>query len=147
MKGEICGLVGENGAGKTTLIRIIAGLIKSDGGVIDKSKIKNLSCIIESPAFYPNLSAYDNLKYHMLRLGFPKSNKKIDEILNLVGLKSVERNKKIKNFSLGMKQRLAIGLSIIDSISVIPKEYISLLEIKFPLSFILIYSSENLLLL
>ncbi|EGE54647.1 putative bacitracin ABC transporter, ATP-binding protein BcrA [Streptococcus parauberis NCFD 2020] len=86
-KGEICGLVGENGAGKTTLIRIIAGLIKSDGGVIDKSKIKNLSCIIESPAFYPNLSAYDNLKYHMLRLGFPKSNKKIDEILNLVGLK------------------------------------------------------------
>ena len=51
----------------------------------------------------------------MLRLGFPKSNKKIDEILNLVGLKSVERNKKVKNFSLGMKQRLAIGLSIIDS--------------------------------
>ena len=114
-EGRICGLIGENGAGKTTLIRIISGLIKQDYGEIIGLKGCKLSSIVESPALHLNLSAYDNLHYQLLLCGENPSHEKIEEVLNLVGLADVDPNKKAKDFSLGMRQRLAIGLAIIDS--------------------------------
>ena len=114
-EGRICGLIGENGAGKTTLIRIISGLIKQDSGEIVGLKGCKLSSIVESPALHLNLSAYDNLQYQLLLCGETPSHEKIEEVLNLVGLADVDLKKKAKDFSLGMRQRLAIGLAIIDS--------------------------------
>ena len=114
-EGRICGLIGENGAGKTTLIRIISGLIKQDSGEIVGLKGCKLSSIVESPALHLNLSAYDNLHYQLLLCGENPSHEKIEKVLNLVGLSDVDSKKKSKDFSLGMRQRLAIGLAIIDS--------------------------------
>ena len=114
-EGRICGLIGENGAGKTTLIRIISGLIKQDSGEIIGLKGCKLSSIVESPALHLNLSAYDNLHYQLLLCGENSSHEKIEKVLNLVGLADVDPKKKAKDFSLGMRQRLAIGLAIIDS--------------------------------
>ena len=114
-EGRICGLIGENGAGKTTLIRIISGLIKQDSGEIVGLKGCKLSSIVEAPALHLNLSAYDNLHYQLLLCGENPSYEKIKEVLNLVGLSDVDPKKKAKDFSLGMRQRLAIGLAIIDS--------------------------------
>ena len=107
-EGRICGLIGENGAGKTTLIRIISGLIKQDSGEIVGLKGCKLSSIVEAPALHLNLSAYDNLHYQLLLCGENPSHKKIEEVLNLVGLADVDPKKKAKDFSLGMRQRLAI---------------------------------------
>ena len=114
-EGRIYGLIGENGAGKTTLIRIISGLIKQDSGEIVGLKGCKLSSIVEAPALHLNLSAYDNLHYQLLLCGENPSHEKIEEVLNLVGLADVDPKKKTKDFSLGMRQRLAIGLAIIDS--------------------------------
>ena len=114
-EGRICGLIGENGAGKTTLIRIISGLIKQDSGEIVGLKGCKISSIVEAPALHLNLSAYDNLHYQLLLCGENPSHGKIEEVLNLVGLADVDPKKKAKDFSLGMRQRLAIGLAIIDS--------------------------------
>ena len=114
-EGRICGLIGENGAGKTTLIRIISGLIKQDSGEIIGLKGCKLSSIVEAPALHLNLSAYDNLHYQLILCGENPSHEKIEEVLNLVGLADVDPRKKAKDFSLGMRQRLAIGLAIIDS--------------------------------
>ena len=114
-EGRICGLIGENGAGKTTLIRIISGLIKQDSGEIVGLKGCKLSSIVEAPALHLNLSAYDNLHYQLLLCGENPSHEKIEEVLKLVGLADVDLKKKAKDFSLGMRQRLAIGLAIIDS--------------------------------
>ena len=114
-EGRICGLIGENGAGKTTLIRIISGLIRQDSGEIVGLKGCKLSSIVEAPALHLNLSAYDNLHYQLLLCGENPSHEKIEEVLNLVGLADVDSKKKAKDFSLGMRQRLAIGLAIIDS--------------------------------
>lgn len=113
-KGEICGLVGQNGAGKTTLIRVLSGLIKASSGTIKRSEHYKIGALIESPTLYPNMSAYANLKYAALQIGLPNSKARIKEVLRLVGLADVDRKKKVKNFSLGMRQRMAIALAIID---------------------------------
>ncbi|HEM2750207.1 TPA: ATP-binding cassette domain-containing protein [Streptococcus suis] len=112
--GEICGLVGENGAGKTTLIRILAGLISSNSGEISGLESQAVSCIVESPALYPHLSAGDNLRVQMIGLGIGADIDKVKNLLRMVGLEGVDSKKKVKDFSLGMKQRLAIALAICD---------------------------------
>lgn len=113
-KGEICGLVGQNGAGKTTLIRVLSGLINASSGKIDRYQNYKIGALIESPTLYPNMSAYANLKYVALQIGLPKADERIKEVLALVGLSDVDCKKKVKNFSLGMRQRMAIALAIID---------------------------------
>ncbi|HEM6454258.1 TPA: ATP-binding cassette domain-containing protein [Streptococcus suis] len=105
-RGEICGLVGQNGAGKTTLIRILSGLIFP--------KPVKMGAIIESPTLYPNMSAWDNLMYAALQLSLENPKERIQQVLDLVGLGDVDRKKKVKNFSLGMRQRMSIALAIID---------------------------------
>lgn len=113
-KGEICGLVGENGAGKTTLLRMLSGLIAPSAGSISKAKGYRMGALIESPALHPNLSAADNLYYMAIQLNLKDQKKVIDETLQIVGLDQVDPKKKAKDFSLGMRQRLAIALAILD---------------------------------
>lgn len=113
-RGQICGLVGENGAGKTTLLRILCGLSIPTEGEIEVSNNLKIGSLIEAPALYQNLSAYDNLKYLGLQLGLDHLNSRVDEVLDIIGLATVSKKKKSKNFSLGMRQRLAIGMAILD---------------------------------
>ncbi|HFI0632924.1 TPA: ATP-binding cassette domain-containing protein [Streptococcus suis] len=113
-RGEICGLVGQNGAGKTTLIRMLAGLIFPTTGQILTDKVQKIGAIIESPTLYPNLSAWDNLMYAALQLSIKNPKERIVQVLELVGLAEVDRKKKVKNFSLGMRQRMSIALAMID---------------------------------
>ncbi|MDW8777611.1 ATP-binding cassette domain-containing protein [Streptococcus suis] len=113
-KGEICGLVGENGAGKTTLLRMLSGLISKTSGTITSSKDCRIGALIESPALQPNLSAIDNLRYMALQLNLKQADEKILETLAIVGLEDADPKKKSKDFSLGMRQRLAIALAILD---------------------------------
>ena len=116
-KGDIYGFIGQNGAGKTTLIRLITGLIhKSSGeiellGVNEENELNKartmVGSLIESPSLYTNMTARENLEVSRLVRNIP-GKKCIDEVLELVGLKDVEK-KKVKNFSLGMRQRLGIA--------------------------------------
>lgn len=121
-KGDICGLIGRNGAGKTTLMKIITTLTrKSEGsfslfGVSDdelQNAKRRIGSLIENPAFFGNLTAYENLKYYAIQKGIVDF-KQIFEALKLVDLDHV-RSKKYKTFSLGMKQRLGIALAILDN--------------------------------
>lgn len=113
-KGEICGLVGQNGAGKTTLMRILSGLIGKDSGQIKQLQPYRMGSIIESPTLYPNMTAHDNLYYAALQLRLADAKERIHEVLELIGLEKVSKKKKVKDYSLGMRQRLAIGLSMLD---------------------------------
>lgn len=121
-KGDIYGLIGRNGAGKTTLMKVITTLTNKTSGEfklfdlsdseLTESK-RRIGCLIENPAFFPNMSAYKNLKYYAIQKGIVDDNQ-IDEALKLVKLEEA-RNKKFKTFSLGMKQRLGIALAILDN--------------------------------
>ena len=119
-KGDIYGLIGKNGAGKTTIMKIISGLTKESEGEVklfESSDLnrgrKRIGTIIEQPALYPDMTARETLIYYDKLLGITDY-KNVDEVLNLVGLSDIG-NKRIKAFSLGMKQRLSIAISLIGS--------------------------------
>ena len=116
-KGDIYGFIGRNGAGKTTLIKMLVGLSQPTSGSIKLFDTKNLNkvrskigTVIEAPAFVPHLSARQNMLIQWKLLG-TKDKSIIDETLKLVGLDNVGR-KKVKKFSLGMKQRLGIAMTL-----------------------------------
>ncbi len=117
-KGDIYGFIGKNGAGKTTLIRLIAGLASSNQGEINLFGHDELNeargkvgTMIENPAVFPKMTARGNLRYYCVLLGLdPDDN--IDYMLDLVGLNDAGK-KKAKDFSLGMKQRLAIAIVLL----------------------------------
>ena len=116
-EGSICGLLGINGAGKSTIMKIIFGLENADSGAIVFNGGKNagkyeIGALIETPAIYMNLSAFDNLKTRALL--YDISDERINEVLNLIGLSNTGK-KKAGSFSLGMKQRLGLGMAIITS--------------------------------
>ena len=120
-KGDIYGFIGQNGAGKTTLIRLITGLahktsgeIELFGGSSEEELNKGrefIGSLIESPAFYANMTARENLEVSRLVRNIPNK-ESIDEVLNLVGLKDTGK-KKVKDFSLGMRQRLGIANALL----------------------------------
>ncbi|SET57124.1 ABC-2 type transport system ATP-binding protein [Oceanobacillus limi] len=119
-KGEIYGFLGPNGAGKTTTIRMLLGLMKPSFGSVqvfqkflneDRLNIlKKVGSLVENPSYYPHLTAYENLEALRKVYGIPKSS--ITEVLELVRLSDVG-NKKVKGFSLGMKQRLGIASALL----------------------------------
>jgi ABC-2 type transport system ATP-binding protein len=120
-KGSIYGFIGQNGAGKSTSIRLITGLAypttgtfelfgeNNERGLIEARK--RIGTIIEGPALYPNMTAYENLEAHRLLKGIP-GKECIEKTLTLVGLQDTGK-KKAKNFSLGMKQRLGLAIALL----------------------------------
>ena len=119
-KGKIYGLLGKNGAGKTTTMCMLLNLIYPTSGEIllfgkdpqkySKEIYSNVGSIIETPGFYENLTAYENLKV-IGKLRGKNYSENIDLALKMVSLEN-DKNKKFKDFSLGMKQRLGIAAAI-----------------------------------
>ncbi len=121
-KGDIYALIGRNGAGKTTLMKTITGLTEASSGEYEifskrgteaEKERNRIGCLIESPAFFPNMTAWQNLKYYCLQKGISDFGK-IDEVLELVDLTEA-KDKKFKTYSLGMKQRLGIAFALLDN--------------------------------
>ena len=117
-KGSIYALIGKNGAGKTTIMKLIFGLSNPSSGSVeflDNSVSENrekMSGVIENPALYLDMSALENLKCQCYALGVKNSEKVCKDLLELVNLADTGK-KKTKNFSLGMKQRLAIAMALV----------------------------------
>lgn len=118
-RGQIYGLVGKNGAGKTTLLRMITAqtrplsgeieLFGATGKALDRMRSR-IGAIVETPSFYPFLTAYQNLEYYRRQRGLALK-RCVEDTLQAVGLAET-KSKKYKDFSLGMKQRLGLGLAI-----------------------------------
>ena len=123
-KGSIYGFLGPNGSGKSTTIRLILGLLKKQSGKVSlfgeifdkKTRLKSLGkigALIENPSLYDHLNALDNLRIAAnYRQGI--SSERIDEVLEIVKL-SHAKDKKIKAYSLGMKQRLGLAISLLSN--------------------------------
>lgn len=109
-KGSICGLVGPNGAGKTTLLRIISSLQKPDSGKVNLNA-NVFSALIEKPALFYELNATENVTQQLILYGV-EDKEDPNEFLEIVGLED-SQNKKVKDFSLGMKQKLAIAMMLV----------------------------------
>lgn len=119
-EGDILGFVGANGAGKTTTIKLLLGLqslnggtVKIDGFDLKKnfiSAISKVGAIIENPDLYMYMTGYENLRISAILYGI--DNKRIDEVVKLVGLEK-RINDKVKKYSLGMRQRLGIAQAIL----------------------------------
>lgn len=126
-RGEIVGLLGPNGAGKTTTIRMIVGLIgMTEGDVKIKGfsirnhfnqAIAHVGAIIENPEFYPYMTGYDNLKQYA-RMSEGITEERIQEVTRLVGLEKALK-KRVKAYSLGMRQRLGIAQALLHRPSIL----------------------------
>ena len=121
---SIYGFVGENGSGKTTIMRLLTGLAEPSKGSFKLFGVENkssqiykvrqqMSAIVETTSLVPTMTAKDNLKYQELYLGIKLTNEERDELLKIVHLENVDK-KKVKNFSLGMRQRLGIAMALIN---------------------------------
>ena len=121
---SIYGFVGENGSGKTTIMRLLTGLAEPTSGSFELFGIKNtddeiydarrnLSAIVETTSLVPSFNAMDNLKFAAMYMGLQVSEEERLELLKKVHLEDTG-SKKVKNFSLGMKQRLGIALSLLN---------------------------------
>jgi len=122
-EGSIYGFVGENGAGKTTIMRLVSGLVEPTSGTYsifgktNKSKEifderNKMSAMVETASLVPTMNAKQNLKFASLYLGI-KEEPDFDELLKRVGLAGVDK-KHVKNFSLGMRQRLGIAVCLLN---------------------------------
>lgn len=119
--GQIYGLIGRNGAGKTTIMRMISGLsIPTAGsyslfgktGYAMKKMLRDVGVLIEYPGLYPRLSAYENLKIKCIGAGIRQKGY-VEELLRIIGLENTDRKKPAGSYSLGMRQRLGIGLALV----------------------------------
>ncbi|MBO0452646.1 ATP-binding cassette domain-containing protein [Candidatus Enterococcus murrayae] len=119
-KGDIYGFIGQNGAGKTTLLRLITSLIHPTNGTLELfgsgeeqdliNARKKIGAMIETPAFFPKMTARENLNYYRIQRGIADENE-IERVLKLVNLDATG-SKRFNQFSLGMKQRLGLALAI-----------------------------------
>jgi ABC-2 type transport system ATP-binding protein len=120
-QGVVYGFLGPNGAGKTTTMRVLTGLIHADAGSVEllgqpftrghRTRLFHVGALIESPAFYPYLSGRANLRA-LAATGAPTSTSRIEELLELVGLRD-RADDKVSRYSLGMKQRLGIAAALL----------------------------------
>lgn len=117
-ENSVFGLLGPNGAGKSTFLKMITGIMKPSAGQVlfenrpwSRKDLKDIGALIENPAIYPNLTAMENLKLACTLYGLPDLRAK--EVLNIVDLEKAGK-KKVRNFSMGMKQRLGLGMAIIN---------------------------------
>lgn len=114
----IYGLLGPNGAGKSTILKLIMGIFRPSGGEIlfqgqpwNRANLKQIGALIESPALYGNLTAYENLLIHTKLLQLPET--RIKEVLEIVELTDTNK-KRVSQFSYGMKQRLGIAKALLN---------------------------------
>ena len=121
-RGEVYGLIGRNGVGKTTLLKMLANLscptsgtytLIGENGESQAQMMPKIGVLIEEPGMFPNLNAFQNLKAKALAYGV-HDDKYLEDLLNFVGLGYVGK-KPVKNFSLGMKQRLGIAMALVNS--------------------------------
>lgn len=119
-QGDIYGLIGRNGAGKTTLLKMISGLAAPTEGDFSlfgktgrnvREYMSRIGTLIEAPGVYPNMSAAENLRLKCIAMGVRKKGT-VARLLETAGLEKAAK-KKVKNFSLGMKQRLGIALALV----------------------------------
>jgi len=120
--GVVYGFLGPNGAGKTTTMRVLTGLIHADGGTVeilgkpfkrgDRRRLFEVGALVESPTFYPYLSARANLR-ELAASGAHVPSKRIEEVLDLAGLCD-RANDKVQDYSMGMKQRLGIAAALLN---------------------------------
>ncbi len=121
-QGDIYGFIGRNGAGKSTALKMLAGLAAPDAGeialfgkpVTDAVARRRTGILIESPGIYPKLSAQENLMLKATLLGLADGKERMRELLAMVGLSGVER-KAVRQFSMGMKQRLGVAMALLGS--------------------------------
>lgn len=114
-RSEICGLIGPNGAGKSTLFRILLGLVSRDSGTLEihSKASKPLGGIIEKPALYGYLSAFENLRVFSRIQGLKLSRADIESQLIQVGLSPLRKDP-VRHFSMGMKQRLGLAIALLN---------------------------------
>ena len=119
-KGEICALIGKNGAGKSTFFKMLSGQLMPTSGethLFGKSgkgmghARKRMGFMIETPEFFPDFTAMQNLEYFRIQRGVVEK-KRIYEVLQIVGLAN-QKKKRFKDYSMGMKQRLGIALCLL----------------------------------
>ncbi|MDO4605296.1 MAG: ABC transporter ATP-binding protein [Helcococcus sp.] len=119
IQGDIYGIIGENGAGKSTLLKILTNQINSFEGEVTISidhsiRQTHIGALIENPSFHPNFTVFENL-YMFYKLKFLKTDlNEVHRIIRLLGLEN-KTNEKVKNLSIGLKQRYGIGLALIGS--------------------------------
>lgn len=121
-RGEICALIGKNGAGKSTFFKMLSGqltptsgeihLFGKSGKEVEQAK-KRMGFIIETPEFFPEFTATQNLEYFRIQRGIVEK-KRIYEVLQMVGLAN-EKKKRFRDYSMGMKQRLGIALCLLSN--------------------------------
>ena len=119
-QGDIYGFIGRNGAGKSTTLKLLCGLARPTQGeafiferpVYDPVARRRIGALIEQPGLYPDLSGRENLRLYALLLGLDSPERQVDEILATVGLLATEK-KPVKQYSMGMKQRLGVGLALL----------------------------------
>ena len=124
MEGDIFGLLGANGAGKTTTMKIVAGLMTKNSGEVNvfgepleenfQSAMSRIGCLIETPAFYPYMTALGNLETAARYYGAASDRAALLDLLNIVRMLPY-KNDKAGRFSQGMKQRLALAMAMVGS--------------------------------
>ena len=119
-QGDIYGFIGQNGAGKSTTLKLLCGLVRPtqgeallfDRSISDPVTRRRVGALIEQPGLYPDLSGRENLRLYAVLLGLDNPPQQVDEILNIVGLSPKEK-KPVKHYSMGMKQRLGVGMALL----------------------------------
>ncbi len=119
-QGDIYGFIGQNGAGKSTTLKLLCGLARPTQGealifdrpIQDATSRRRVGALIEQPGLYPDLSGRENLRLYAELLGLDSPTRQVDEILETVGLSAGEK-KPVRHYSMGMKQRLGVGLALL----------------------------------
>ena len=135
-KGKIYGFIGQNGAGKTTFLRLVTGLAFPTSGTLSlwgnsgteelQKQRKRIGSMIETPALFPSMTAYQNMEVQRIQRGIPDKSV-IKRTLDMVGLQDTGK-KSVRNFSLGMRQRLGIAIALLNT----PDLILSMKVLTFP---------------